>query len=218
MKSNTESGRGGILIETMYLPPVQAMAAIIRAGALFLEANEHYQKRSYRNRCHIAGPQGIQRLSIPLKGGRNTHMPIRELRISDAFDWRHRHLQALKTAYGRAPYFDFYMPELEAMIRKDHLFLFELNRTLLEWLCRSFDCEVAIRETEVFDRSPGSLDLRGKFHPGDAPALASMPTYYQVFAERNGFIPGLSALDLLFHLGPESLLYLKQLRLSDFNL
>ncbi len=218
MKSNTETGRGGILIETMYLPPVQVMAAIIRAGVLFLEANEHYQKRSYRNRCHIAGPQGIQRLSIPLKGGRNTHMPIRELRISDAFDWRHRHLQALRTSYGRAPFFDHYMPELEALMQKKYFFLFDLNRALLEWLCRSFDCEIRIYETEAFGRAPDALDLRGKFHPGYAPALASMPTYYQVFAERNGFIPGLSALDLLFHLGPESLLYLKQLRLSDFNL
>ena len=32
--------------------------------------------------------------------------------------------------------------------------------------------------------------------------------YYQVFAERHGFIPGLSIMDLLFNEGPASLEYL----------
>ena len=217
MKSESETGHRPLLIETMYLPPVVVMALIIRAGEVILEANEHYQKRSYRNRCHIAGPQGLQRLSIPLAGGKNARTPVREVRISDAFDWRHQHLQALTAAYGRAPYFDYYMPELEELIRKEQLFLYGLNRSLLEWLCRSFDSEVRIHETTAFGRAPGSQDLRGRFHPGEAPASGVMPAYYQVFSGRDGFIAGLSAVDLLFNLGPESPLYLKQLRLSDFN-
>ena len=32
--------------------------------------------------------------------------------------------------------------------------------------------------------------------------------YYQVFAPRHGFLPGLSIVDLLFNMGPESILYL----------
>lgn len=218
MRIDRETGQKPLLIETMYLPPIPVMALIMKIGELRVEANEHYQKRSYRNRCHIAGPQGLQRLSIPLSGSKHVRMPIRDLRISDAYDWRHQHLQALKTAYGRAPYFDHYMPELATLIRTENSSLFQLNRRLLEWLCRSFDIDVKIYDTKDFDPAPYSLDLRGKFHPGDTPAPGSMPPYYQVFAERNGFIPGLSAIDLLFHLGPESILYLKQLRLSDFNL
>ena len=34
--------------------------------------------------------------------------------------------------------------------------------------------------------------------------------YYQVFQEKLGFIPNLSIVDLVFNLGPESLLLLKQ--------
>ena len=33
--------------------------------------------------------------------------------------------------------------------------------------------------------------------------------YYQVFADRNGFLPNLSIVDLLFNLGPESRLILR---------
>ena len=38
-----------------------------------------------------------------------------------------------------------------------------------------------------------------------------LPRYWQVFEDQNGFIPNLSALDLLFHLGLEGRLYLNKL-------
>ena len=41
-------------------------------------------------------------------------------------------------------------------------------------------------------------------------AIASVP-YYQVFARSLGFVANLSILDLLFNMGPESLLVLRQL-------
>jgi hypothetical protein len=38
---------------------------------------------------------------------------------------------------------------------------------------------------------------------------AGETAYYQVFAQRNGFIPSLSIVDLLFNTGPEGLLVLR---------
>ena len=32
--------------------------------------------------------------------------------------------------------------------------------------------------------------------------------YYQVYQQKHGFLPNLSILDLLFNMGPESILYL----------
>ena len=40
------------------------------------------------------------------------------------------------------------------------------------------------------------------------PAFEPVP-YYQVFDARNGFLPNLSVADLLFNMGPESLLVLR---------
>jgi hypothetical protein len=37
----------------------------------------------------------------------------------------------------------------------------------------------------------------------------STKPYYQVFAQRNGFIPNLSIADLLFNMGPEGLIVLR---------
>ncbi len=218
MSTKSRSAQKAIFIETMILPPVHVMAFIIRAGALVLEAHEHYQKRSYRNRYHIAGPQGLLRLSIPLSGGRNSGTPIKELRISEAYDWRQRHIRALTSAYGRAPFFEYYMPGLQQLMEKKIISLFDFNRALLELIFAFLDVEVRIAESPAFGRAVRSVDMRGQFRPGVQAAAAAFPPYYQVFSDRNGFIPGLSIVDLLFNLGPESLLYLEQLRLSDFNL
>ena len=47
--------------------------------------------------------------------------------------------------------------------------------------------------------------------------LNQFPSYTQVFENKNGFLPNLSILDLLFNLGPETNTYLEQLpKSSDF--
>lgn len=58
--------------------------------------------------------------------------------------------------------------------------------------------------------SPGVLDLRDTINPKHPlPDADFVPRrYYQVFERKHGFQPNLSILDLLFNMGPESILYL----------
>ena len=55
-------------------------------------------------------------------------------------------------------------------------------------------------------------DLRESIRPkqpyGTDPAFSAVP-YYQVFAQRQGFLPNLSIVDLLFNMGPEARLVLR---------
>ena len=61
--------------------------------------------------------------------------------------------------------------------------------------------------------APGEDDFRERIHPKkefrtEDPDFYPQP-YYQVFQERLGFLPNLSIADLLFNMGPESLLVLQ---------
>ncbi len=73
----------------------------------------------------------------------------------------------------------------------------DYNRDLLKMLCGLLDIEPRISYTDRFLAQP-ALQF-----PGVAPR-----PYYQVFSARHGFIPDLSVVDLLFNMGPESVLYL----------
>ena len=64
------------------------------------------------NSCLINTRSGVQRLTIPLVGGSHAkRLPLQDIRISDHGNWRHLHWQALQTAYGRTPFWEYYQDD-----------------------------------------------------------------------------------------------------------
>ena len=59
----------------------------------------------------------------------------------------------------------------------------------------------------------GILDLRDRIHPKKN-SLIEIGPYYQVFEQKYGFIANLSILDLLFNMGNEAQLIIKNQQLS----
>ena len=55
-----------LLLSTALAPPISYFTLLYhhQSGRVGLEAAEHYIKQSYRNRCYILGPNGVQPLSI----------------------------------------------------------------------------------------------------------------------------------------------------------
>lgn len=186
-----------LLTSTAYFPPATWFPAGVRAGEWRIEKYENYQKGGFRNRCRIVGPNGVQTLSVPLVKGKNQRQPITEVRISYEADWWRVHEQAIQTAYGRAPYFEFYAETLLAIGRQRHEFLWEFNDKLLTTVLHLLQKPVSVYPTEAFT-PPSANDL---LRPVDLPT--TLPEYPQVFTDRHGFTPGLSVLDGLFCLGPE---------------
>lgn len=54
-----------VILTSAYLGPVSYYAQMFRADTVWMEQFDHYEKQTYRNRCRIAGPQGVQDLTIP---------------------------------------------------------------------------------------------------------------------------------------------------------
>lgn len=162
-----------------------------------MEAHENFQKRSWRNRCRIGGVNGEQTLTVPLVKGKNAGVPIREVRISYDEDWVRHHERAIRTAYGRAPYYDFYAEELLAVLHERPVTLWQLNHDLL--LCALDLLQWPVRPEPTTAFVPPAAE--GYLRPG-ADATPPLPPYPQVFSDRFGYRSGLSVLDALFCLGP----------------
>lgn len=186
-----------LLLPTAYLAPISYYSALYKADEACIEVWEHYVKQTVRNRCTIAGPDGPISLSIPVVKASRPSEPICETRISDHGNWRHLHWRALQSAYGNSPFFEYYEDDFHRFYQPDWEFLTDYNRELMMLVCQLLDIEPRIGCTTRFQAVP-SLDFQG---------VAPRP-YYQVFSQRHGFISNLSIVDLLFNMGPESVLYL----------
>ncbi len=199
-----------LCIETAYLPPLQYLSKWVGKREIRLEAQEHYQKGSYRNRCYLAGSHGPLCLSIPLKKGKNQGQPIREVQIDNKTAWHKQHWRSIQSCYGKAPFFAHYAAELEPLYATPPRFLFDWNLRLLYWLKEQFNLRAEISCTDTYLRQlpPHWLDLRNSISPKKHrskpdPDFQPQP-YPQLFSEKLGFLPNLSSLDMLFCLGPES--------------
>jgi len=172
------------------------MVECLHSERITLEAFETYKKQSCRNHCAVYGPNGKQRLSIPVIKVNGNHTLTKDIRISYFQDWQKVHWRSIETAYNNSPFFLFYRDHLEPLYFKKFDFLLDFNTKLLEVLLKILRNEKQIEFTDHFENA--SIDQDHLL----------FPSYTQVFEAKSGFLPNLSIIDLLFNLGPEALEYL----------
>lgn len=195
----------GILLPSLYMPPVSFFALIKRnKGTTWVEAQEHFPKQTYRNRCVIYSPNGPLKLSIPIRKGASEHTKMRDVRISYDVNWQRLHWMSIQTAYRSSPYFEFYEDEFASVFFNKERFLFDYNQKALHFFLDALKLRTKICLTDAYEKYPENvLDFRMRLHP-KKPPLVQGPPYYQVFEDKHGFIPDLSIIDLLFSQGPGS--------------
>lgn len=199
-------------------------------SVIYIEACENYQKQSYRNRCRFYAADGVQDLNIPVVHEGGTHkLPISEIRIDWSKAWLQQHERAIISAYRTSAYFEYYMDEFFAIYAEKPEKLIDLNTSLLRFMLDKTGISAEIRFTSEFSRdgitfsAPGDnptkeihcTDLREVIHPkrpnSILAGLGVEKPYFQVFAQKHGFQSDLSAIDLLFNEGPDSIVYLKKI-------
>lgn len=202
------------IIESQYLPPIAYFSVLLKQQNVLIEQHENYQKRSYRNRCNIATANGILRLSVPLEKGKNNQLPFKNVKIYNADNWQTQHWRAIKSAYGKSPYFEFYEDELLPYFEKEYNYLLDWNMDLMQFVVDVLNIPIEIQLTESYVTSDESMiDYRDRITPKTKLDTAFEGIYYgQVFEDKHGFISNLSILDLLFCKGPEAIFILDRLK------
>ena len=130
---------------------------------------------------------------------------MKDVKISYHLDWQHQHWNALETSYFNSPFFEYLQDDFRPFYEKKWEYLMDFNEALILKCCELMDIDAKINRTEEFliNTEKGSPVQHSEAH---------FPDYYQVFAHKHGFVPNLSIIDLIFNMGPESVLYLEKVK------
>ena len=199
----------GAIFPLFYLPPVEFFAKLQEhKNNLLIEKLEHFPKQTFRNRANIHSPNGKLNLIVPVIKGSKVHTPTKDVKISYDFDWQRLHWLSMQTSYRSSAYFEFYEDDFAPFYEKKWTFLFDYNEELLQLLLRLLKLNITYSYTESYEENyPNLNDYRVSINPKQNSGYVA-PTYFQVFEERNSFLPNLSVIDLLFNQGPQSNKYL----------
>lgn len=193
-----------IAIDLHYLPSLEFFAAISRAEELLVFPKDRYQRQSYLNRTRIRLANKVETLSIPIVG-RRPRLPVDEIRIDYGQKWQAVHLRGIQSAYGKAPFFEYFFPYFQGIFESEEEGLWKLNLQLLTVCLKLVRLPVKISQVTEGGISEGVLDLRGQIEPRRPFSERNFyqPTPYTQLFGLN-FEPNLSILDLLFCTGPEA--------------
>lgn len=186
------------LLECEYFPTIEWFEVFLNSKEVVLEQYEFFERKSYRNRCLVAGPNGEITLSVPLAGGRNQKKIMKDVKISYDENWQAQHWKTIKTCYNSTPYFEYFEHDIFKFFQTKFSFLIELNVASVELILKLSKLKRIFTFTNSYHEHVELIDYRNSFFPNKNEISETKKTYIQPFADRFGFIPNLSVLDMLF--------------------
>lgn len=182
------------MTHTAYFGNIEWYRKLMEGGGIdSIDGTERWQKQTERNRCTIVTANGTQCLSVPVTVP-SAHCSTNEVLISDHGNWQHVHWNALCSAYGTSPFFEFYADDIKPFYDKRWEKLVDYNRDITLKMLHLIGLDDVISTHAASSAMPTGEQRRLR--------------YYQTFQRRHGFIEGMSILDLLFNEGPEAIKYI----------
>lgn len=195
------------LLGCQYLPGVEFFAHWSHYGRMTIEAHEHFQKRSWRNRTVIQGMNAPLSLTVPLKQGKHQQMPIQSVEIAYHEPWIHLHLTSLQSTYGKTAFANEVLPGINQILLSHHKLLWTLNIALLDHIISLMRAPYTYTVSDAYVLiSNHSVEDKRKGIPAGFASIPydQVPVYPQVHRLAHPFQANLSILDVLCHLGPQS--------------
>jgi hypothetical protein len=220
--------------QPQYLPWLGYLAKLDRVDVFVLLDTVQFKKNEWQNRNRIRTAQGWQYLTVPVL--HEFPQRLDRVRINNQTDWRRKHVQALETHYGKAPYYDRYAPVFGELLAREWETLSPLNEAVLLALTEAFGITTPIVKASKYEAreeptgrlvdlckalgadrylaGAGGRDYMN-YEEFEAAGIAVefqdfvSPEYAQAYRP---FIAGLSAVDLLFNCGGEGFRYVREAR------
>jgi hypothetical protein len=230
------------ITQSNYIPWKGYFDLIRHVDEFILYDNVQYTRRDWRNRNQIKTKDGLKWLTIPVSVKGKFEQPIYEVTVSDP-SWAKTHWATLVGAYRKAPFFDLYRNELEALfLAEQQDYLSQINKHFIERLCTILNIHTPIHSSTKYElleeRNARLIHIcrqAGATHyytGGSAKAYlredlfadagitvcyfdySNYPAYPQLHGD---FVHEVSILDLLFHVGGDAKTYFEKISSSTLN-
>ena len=230
-----KSYKGGALtvvaiMQPTYLPWMGYFAMMDRVDVFVFLDSVQFARRSWQQRNRIKSQNGAQMLTVPVvkKGLREQF--ICDARIDRSRRFEEKHHRAIERAYAKAPFFLNYSGGLMDNLHENADYLGDYNIGIINWLREQFniDCKlerssnlgVRGKKAELLCRICQEVDgdhylsaLGSKAYLDEAVEFTDAgitvdynPFNHPIYPQLHGpFEPFLSAIDLLFHMGEQSI-------------
>lgn len=219
--------------QPQYLPWLGYFDKLDRCDVFCLLDTVQYKKNEFQNRNRIKTSQGWQWLTVPV----TYRFPqrIHEVGVNQTVDWQRKHLEALKTNYSKAPFFDTYYASFEEFYQRSYEMLVDVNVASIELLMEllGFERKVVLASSLKVDIEDPTLRLvkicqtlggvaylsgrdGAKYMDVDMFSGHQINVLFQDFKHPQypqcygPFEANLSVVDLLFNCGPESLTIIRE--------
>ena len=196
-----------LTLPIQFFGSVDYYATMAAAGRAVIDDTARFDKRfKSAHRCDIADTRGLLRLTVPIRKPDDRQEGRRltwaDIRISDHGQWWHDAATSIASAYGRTPFYEFYIDRLARFFSRttpeEFASVAELDKAV----------DAAVRKILGINTAIGYAS-EGAAPEGQGGQVEVTPLpYYQVRAQKLGFMPHLSILDLIFNMGPEAPLIL----------
>ncbi len=212
-----------------HLPWLGFFEKMQRADLFVLLDDVQFSKGDFQNRNRVKGSAGVQWLTVPVV--HKFPQKINDVEIAGD-DWRQKHWKTLVSCYSRSPHFEKLVPVFEEFYGRQWKKLGELNVSAIQLLARLLHVEKKIVLSSELNVAGQKSDLilnickqvgatahysgvmggayleRESFRQAGIEIVVQSfdhPTYQQLFMKKQGFVPNLSVLDLLFNYGANGL-------------
>ena len=186
-----------LVLPSAYFPSLAYIHTLLKQSDICIDLQEHFVKQSIRTRAEILGANGILQLNIPIIHVAHAKQTVATLQIDNSKNWQAEHLRTITSAYANAPYFEHYSYDIQLIFKHRYVYVFELNKAILEWVNSALDLQLNISWSTEFT---GQTPTDKKAWLGRVPKITHV--YRQVFSEQQEFIQNLSILDGLMNEGP----------------
>jgi hypothetical protein len=216
------------VLQPGYLPWLGFFDQMRRSDVFVYYDDVQYDKHGWRNRNRIKMPSGPLWLTVPVRSSGLDKPTILEAVIDTRTPWARKHVRSLQQYYAKAPHLRTYLPDLEGLLMQPWERLVDLDlaviRLMAGWLgiaprtCRSSELGIPGDRSERLlsicrhfgatrylsgDAAKDYLDVP-RFAAGGVEVVWQRYVHPEYPQQHGGFVPYLSAIDLLLNCGDDS--------------